>query len=60
VEEALLEVVEPSVCVYNMVFSTPLACDDSLVKGLTRRIEEAKRLGALIEDNDSTSLKEEL
>lgn len=39
-EEAIIEVTEPSICVYDMVMRTPLACDDRLVKKAAQRVKE--------------------
>lgn len=39
-EEAIIEVTEPSICVYDMVMRTPLACDDRLVKKAAKRVKE--------------------
>lgn len=41
VEEVLREVVEPSICVYDMVLETPLACDDALLQDVERKLQMA-------------------
>jgi hypothetical protein len=40
--EEVVEVSEPSVCLYDFVMSTPLVCDDSVVQASVMKL---KRLG---------------
>lgn len=55
-EEAITEVSEPSICVYDMVMTTPLACDDRVLKEA-----EAKMHGlAAVLEPDKTGPTDEL
>ena len=58
-EEVLLEVTEPSVCVYDMVLVTPLACDDNMVKRVSQGLKQAMAMVGGVQ-GEETSAKEEL
>jgi hypothetical protein len=65
-EEAIIEVMEPSICVYDMVMHTPLACDDGVLKAAARKVQEIEatlKTGTQSSGHGETSsgnLKEEL
>ena len=53
VNEEVIEISEPSICVYDMVMTTPLACDDALLKKVEDRL---KALGVVdLPEGDSGS-----
>ncbi|KAM3572477.1 hypothetical protein VYU27_005506 [Nannochloropsis oceanica] len=49
-EEAVVEVTEPSVCLYDFVMTTPLVCDEVVVKEAEERL---RRMGVKLPGDDA-------